>query len=228
MKKVTSSLKWKAAISNYKLGLLTLRDPKFFINILGMTLESKVVNGFERLSEVLKSLLWEKAKVHGISPIQIQILLFVSNHDQNICNVSYLAKEFNVTKATISDAVRVLLKKQLLEKDFSPNDNRRYNLLITDQGSQMVYDLSEYSLPIANSLTNFNQTELKSLFKTISKLIFQLNKIGVIQVQRTCYNCQHYKGDRKSQHFCNLLNEKLKTHDLRLDCNEFEEKANRR
>ena len=67
-----------------------------------MELESKILNGLERLSEVLKSLLWEKAKIHGISPIQIQILLFVSNHHLDICNVSYLAKEFNVTKATIS------------------------------------------------------------------------------------------------------------------------------
>ncbi len=189
-----------------------------------MKLESKILNGLERLSEVLKSLLWEKAKKHGISPIQIQIILFVSNHHLDICNVSSLAKEFNVTKATISDAVRVLLKKQFLEKDFSPSDNRRYNLLITEGGRKIVYDLSEYSLPLTNSLANFNNQDLVSLYEAISKLIFQLNHIGIIQVQRTCFNCQHYQGDKKSQHFCSLLNEKLKSRDIRLDCKEFEKK----
>ena len=80
-----------------------------------MNLESKILNGLERLSEALKALLWEKAKTLGISPIQIQILLFVSNHQTDICNVSYLAKEFNLTKATISDSVNVLLKKKYLK-----------------------------------------------------------------------------------------------------------------
>ena len=87
-----------------------------FSSIYKLNLEVKVLNGFERLSEALKSLLWEKAKVHGISPIQIQLLVFISNHKIEICNVSYMAKEFNVTKATISDAVRVLIKKEYLEK----------------------------------------------------------------------------------------------------------------
>ena len=191
-----------------------------------MELESKILNGLERLSEVLKTLLWEKAKIHGISPIQIQILLFVSNHHLEICNVSYLAKEFSVTKATISDAVRVLLKKQFLEKDYSPLDNRRYNLSITSQGSIIVNDLSEYALPLSDEITTFNKQELTGIYDTITKLIFQLNQKGIIQVQRTCFKCQHYKGDRKSEHFCKLLNQELKSHDIRLDCGEFEEKAN--
>ena len=189
-----------------------------------MTLESKILNGLERLSEVFKSLLWEKAKAYGISPIQIQILLFVSEHHDDICNVSYLAKEFGVTKATISDAVRILLKKEFLEKDLSPSDNRRYNLLLTNKGKKIFQELSEYSLPVSNSLTNFNRGELVSLFETVSKLIFQLNQSGIIQVQRTCFNCKHYKGDKKHQHYCNLLNEELKNHDLRLDCPEYEQK----
>ena len=189
-----------------------------------MELESKILNGLERISEVLKSLLWEKAKKYGISPIQIQILLFVSNHYLDICNVSYIAKEFNVTKATISDAIRVLLNKKLLEKDYPPSDKRRYNLLVTEVGSQIIYDLSEYSLPLHSSLTNFSQKELVGLFDTISKLIFQLNQKGIIQVQRTCFNCLHYKGDREKKHFCTLLNQKLKSQEIRLDCKEFEEK----
>ena len=190
-----------------------------------MKLEAKIINGLERLSEVLKSLLWEKAKKYGISPIQIQIMLFVSNHSVEMSNVSSLAREFDVTKATISDAVRTLLNKELLEKDFSPSDSRRYNLLLTKNGKKIIYDLSEYSLPLSNSLANFNKQQLANLYDTISKLIFQLNQAGIIQVQRTCYNCKHYKGNKKSQHFCKLLNEKLLGPDIRLDCAEFQEKS---
>lgn len=190
-----------------------------------MQLETKILSGLERLSEVIKSLLWEKAKTHGISPIQIQILLFVCNHHIDICNVSHLAKEFNVTKATISDATKILVKKKYLTKDFSPIDNRRYNLVITTEGNELVNDLSEYATPLLEELEKLRGPELIGLFETITKLIYQLNQSNIIKVQRTCFKCKYYTGNKKSQHFCNLLNSTLKNHELRLDCNEFEEVA---
>ena len=188
-----------------------------------MNLTFKILNGLERLSEALKSLLWEKAKLYGISPIQIQILLFVANHKTEISNVSYLAKEFNVTKATISDAVRELLKKEYLEKDYSPTDNRRYNLLVTPSGEELVTDLAEYASVFHEELSSFDEGELGSIFDTLSKLIYRLNQRGVIQVQRTCYNCKYYDGDKKKKHYCKLLKSKLKAHEIRIDCHEFEE-----
>lgn len=190
-----------------------------------MEIESKILNGLERISEVLKSLLWDQAKKYGISPIQIQILLFVNNHQTDICNVSYLAKEFNLTKATISDSVNVLIKKQYLKKDFSPIDKRRYNLLVSTKGSKLVNQLSEYASPISKELSSFKKNELVNVFDTISKLIIQLNQKGIIQVQRTCFNCTYYSGDKRINHYCNLLESKLKKQDIRLDCNEFEIKA---
>ena len=188
-----------------------------------MKLETKILNGLERLSEALKALLWEQAKIYGISPIQIQILLFVSDHRSNISNISYLAKEFNVTKATISDAVKILLKKQYLEKDYSPTDKRRYNLIITGSGSELVNQLSEYASPISEELSSFKDSDLVNAFDTISKLIYQLNQRGIIQVQRTCFKCKYYRGNKKNKHYCSLMESTLKKHEIRLDCNEFEE-----
>jgi len=118
----------------------------------------------------------------------------------NLANVSYLAKEFNVTKPTISDAVRVLLKKGYVEKDYSPTDNRRYNLQLSTSGKELIKELLDYHLPISNEIQGINEAELKVCFDTISKLIYQLNQKGIIQVQRIC--CQ----------------------EIRLDCLEFEEK----
>lgn len=190
-----------------------------------MNLEAKILYGLERLSETLKSLLWEKAKVYGISPIQIQILLFTTSHKIEICNVSYMAKELNVTKATISDAVKVLLKKELLEKDFSPIDNRRYNLSLTNLGNELVGSLSQYATPFKEELSLFEEQSLHTVYDTLTKLIYQLNQRNIIQVQRTCFNCKFYNGNRKDIHYCNFLKSELKKQEIRLDCNEFEEEV---
>lgn len=188
-----------------------------------MKLEPKILNGLERLSEALKALLWGKAKVYGISPIQIHILLFVANHKAEICNVSYMAREFNVTKATISDAVKVLLKKEYLEKDFTPMDNRRYNLFLTNSGSALVGHLAEYAIPFEEELSLFEEEELSTVFDTLSRLIYQLHKRDIIQVQRICYQCRHYCGDKKNRHYCNLMNVKLEKREIRIDCSDFVE-----
>lgn len=185
-----------------------------------MNLQSKIIYGFERLSDAFKTLLWDQAKKHGISPIQIQILLFVANHKTELCNVSQLALEFNVTKPTISDAVRVLINKKYLQKDYSLADGRSFALLLTLAGEQLMDQLSAYSLPISNQLDKMNTEQLTQLYSSISQMIYQLNQSGVLQVQRVCFGCRFY--EKKDGHYCNFLKKKLKDTEVRLDCGEYE------
>jgi hypothetical protein len=107
----------------------------FNLNIQNQSTDNKIVAGLERLSHVFKTLLWEKAKDYNLSPIQIQILIFVQYHPAAINTVSYLAGEFNVTKPTVSDAVKVLGQKGLISKTFSSDDSRSYSIALTDAGN---------------------------------------------------------------------------------------------
>ncbi|WP_299680746.1 MarR family winged helix-turn-helix transcriptional regulator [uncultured Tenacibaculum sp.] len=184
-------------------------------------ISSKIVAGLERVSEVFKKLLWEKAKLIGLSPIQIQILIFITFHKRDLCNVSHLAKEFNVTKPTISDAIRVLHKKELIIKDYSSSDNRSYTIILSEKGKEIVNETQGFSNPLKNQVDNFEQQEKESLFETLSTLIHKLNKNGILSVQRTCYGCKYYQKNDTS-HFCNLLNTQLQTTEIRLDCPDFE------
>lgn len=187
-------------------------------------ISSKIVAGLERISEVFKVLLWEKAKVVGLSPIQIQILIFIAFHKQDLCNVSHLAKEFNVTKPTVSDAIRILDKKSLVTKDFSSSDSRSYSLQLTESGKKLVAEVYDFAKPLKKQLDGFTQSELESLFSTISELIYKLNHSGMLTVQRTCYGCRFHKKNSGID-YCNLLQKDLKKNEIRLDCPDFEEKS---
>ena len=70
--------------------------------------EFRIVAALERLSEAFRVLLWDQAKVLNVSPIQIQLLIFLRYHKPEYATVSKLAEEFNMTRPTISDAVRAL------------------------------------------------------------------------------------------------------------------------
>ncbi len=185
---------------------------------------SKIVAGLERISEVFKALLWDKAKQVGLSPIQIQILIFIAYHKEPLCNVSHLAKEFNVTKPTISDAIKVLDRKKMVLKDYSSSDNRSYTLHLSELGKEIVAQTQDFAAPLQSLFGNFDQTDLDSVFKTLSELIYKLNQTGILSVQRTCMGCKFFMKDGH-RNYCNLLEKELKTQDIRLDCPEFEEKS---
>jgi len=184
-------------------------------------LNSKILSGLERISEVFKSMLWEKAKQHGLSPIQIQILVFLSNHTSNLCTVSHLALEFNLTKPTISDAVRVLHYKGLVDKNITTSDSRSYSLSVSTKGNRLLKSLLDYTDPMNRELRRLDSTSREQLFKTLTVLIHNLNKSGILAVQRTCFGCKYYQSG-KSSHFCNLLKQPLLDREIRLDCPEFE------
>ncbi len=187
-----------------------------------INLSAKIVAGLERISEAFKVLLWEKAKIIGLSPIQIQILIFITYHKLEQCNVSHLAKEFNVTKPTVSDAVRVLLKKSLVEKVMSSSDSRSYAIQLSTEGENIVKETENFAVPLQNQLNQIEDKLLEDTFSTLSQLIHRLNKIGVLSVQRTCYSCKFYKNENNIS-YCNLLESVLPNSDIRLDCPEFQE-----
>lgn len=186
-------------------------------------LSSKIIVGLERISQAFKVLLWEQAKQLGLSPIQIQILIFVAYHKDEFNNVSFLAREFNVTKPTISDAIRILDSKGLIIKNHSHTDSRSYSIFLSDQGKAIVLETERFADPLALQLEGVPAVEKENLFKTLTKLIYQLNRTGVLTVQRTCFACKFY-GQDKGLHYCHLLEKELEHTDIRLDCVEFEEK----
>ncbi len=185
-------------------------------------LDKKIVAGLERLSQVFRQLLWDQAREHQLSPIQIQILIFIRYHRAEYSNVSNLAREFGVTKPTISDAVRILEQKKLLQKITDPVDSRRSSLRLTASGDDIASRSAHYATPFAGWLKEVPAEEKEDLWRHISGIILSFNKAGIISVQRTCYLCRHYQAS-DGIHYCSLLDKRLFTEDIRIDCPEFSE-----
>ncbi len=183
-------------------------------------LSSRLVVGFERIAEVFRVLLWDHAKELGLSPIQIQLLIFIDVHPTELCTVSHLAKEFNMTKPTVSDAVKVLVQKELVKKVTGTGDARSYSLALSKKGKDVINQVGGFTQPLYRSVDAFSIEEKKYLYHLLTKLIFQLNKDEIISVQRTCFGCRFHE-EKKAGHYCHFIKEDLKDHEIRLDCNDF-------
>ncbi len=194
-------------------------ETAFNLNVQNSSLDSKIVVALERVSEAFRVALWDEAKEHTLSPIQMQILIFLAFHTQNqYCKVGYLAKEFNLTKATISDAVKALSQKKLIEKNADPLDTRSYSLTLTPKGKKLAYKTSNFILPLQKPISQLSQTQKEDLFNALVELIYKLTKSSIITLQRMCLTCEYYQNTGGG--YCNLLKQKLPKDKLRIDCPE--------
>ena len=183
-------------------------------------LTSKIVVGIERLSEVFRVLLWEKSKETGLSPIQIQLLLFIKDHDPSMANVSQMSREFNLKKPTISDAVKVLFEKKLIEKEIG-EDARAYTISLSPEGFKLVKNLETFDRPLRDIIEKLDVQKTAQFYNGMVKMIHGLNQSGVIDVQRTCFGCKFYEKSGPN-HYCQFIKKELFDKDLRLDCNDFQ------
>jgi DNA-binding MarR family transcriptional regulator len=185
------------------------------------TPDLKIIASLERLGEAFRVLLWEKAKVLGISPIQIQILVFVQFHDVEKCKVSYLAQEFGLTKPTISEAVKSLEQKGFITRQTEILDSRSHTIHLTEAGKSMVGQVSDFANPMLASIAKISPTEKGVLLEQLLGIISQLQKAGIISMKRMCFSCRFYQKNGE-RHFCRFLNVSLRNIELRVDCGEFE------
>jgi DNA-binding MarR family transcriptional regulator len=184
------------------------------------SLSSKIVVSLEKISEVFRVLLWEQAKSFGLSPIQIQLLIFIQSHKLELNKISYLAKEFNLTKATISDAVRVLEEKGLVDKIKNETDSRSYCISLSQKGKEVSEQVALFSNSLKKSVEDFSHAQQMDLWNRLFSIITDFQKGGILSLQRMCLNCKYHQKDDTTGHYCELLQQSLKKEELRIDCPE--------
>ncbi|SEE48104.1 DNA-binding transcriptional regulator, MarR family [Tenacibaculum sp. MAR_2010_89] len=182
----------------------------------------KITQGLERISKAFRVLLWEESKLYKISPIQIQLLIFCDTHKKENLKVGFLATEFDLTKATVSDSIKVLLKKELLVKKVNPKDSRSFLVELTAKGKKIVKKASLFTSALNESIDYLSEIEKGVFLKQLMQLIYQLNQKNIISTQRMCLTCYHYKKEGNN-HYCNLIQKELKNTELQIDCLEHKE-----
>ncbi|MBA6156465.1 winged helix-turn-helix transcriptional regulator [Tenacibaculum sp. S7007] len=180
-------------------------------------IDNKIVVALERISEAFKVLLWKESKENSLSPIQIQVLIFLLFHSEEKCKVSYLADEFNLTKATISDSIRVLHNKELIFKAYNETDSRSYTIQLSTKGRGIAKKSAYFTTSIEKPIQQFSEEQKEVVFSSLLQMIKSLNTSGVITLQRMCFSCTNYKL-QNNQHFCTLLQSNLQDSELRVDC----------
>lgn len=207
--------------------LLAPLDSVFDLPSQHEDMDSKVVAALERLGQVLRVLLGQRARERGLSPIQARFLVYLLHHDVELRRVSQIAAEFDLTQATVSDAVASLEAKGFIVRERWPEDGRVMTLRLSSEGELVAAGLSTWADTVREHLEPCSPEEKEVVLRFLMRLIGSMQKSGLISVARMCVTCRFFQPDAHagsgSPHHCRLLDVALAGSDLRIDCPEHVE-----
>ncbi len=186
------------------------------------TLSQQLVVGLNKVGLVFKSQAWQDAGTQGLTPTQGQILTFLNSNRMTGVRLSAVAKALGITSATASDAVAVLINKQLVVKQKAIDDARAIAIKLTDRGAEIAAKVASWSDFMLSAIDELSPQEKAIFLKGLIKIIHKLQVDGYISVARMCVNCQYFQPDRYADsdnpHHCGFIDAPFGERDLKIDC----------
>ncbi len=190
-------------------------------------LDGKLVAALERTGHALRVLLWEQAKGHGLSPMQVQLVLRLAAEPPERRRVGALAGEFDVKAPTVSDAVAALRRKGLVASESVEGDRRAQQLALTEPGRRLADELAAWADTVLAQLAGVGDADKAAALALLLDVVGGLRRAGVLTVARTCTTCRFFGRDAHAgsahPHHCRLLDTAMAAAELRVDCVEHEE-----
>jgi DNA-binding MarR family transcriptional regulator len=188
--------------------------------------DAKLVAALERVGQALRVQIWDEAKQHGLSPTQLQLLLRLASDPPARRRIGVLAGELDVTHPTVSDAVAVLRRKGLVDRDPA---NRRAALSLSARGRALAAGLADWDERTRRQLADLPVHDKHASLRLLLDLVAGLQRSGAITVARMCVTCRFFRRDVHSDparpHHCALVDAPMAGDELRIDCAEHEPRA---
>lgn len=184
-------------------------------------INEKIIQGLQRISMVIRHLLWKVSQEHGLSPLQIQVLLMGT--EQKRRSLGEYASLLRVKQSTLSDAIQVLETKGYLRRVPEKSNRRVRYLRITPRGKKLVETLRDWHSELITALEKVSPEVKEGGWYFLLNLISQLVQGGVVQEARMCFLCKYFvvRNEEEGRFWCDYLKEDLPLHMLRLDCPDY-------
>lgn len=189
---------------------------------------AKIAAALERIGQALRVLAQREAQAHGLSPIQLLLLLRLASDPPQRRRPGALAREFDVSPASLSDSIAALERKGLVTRRRLEGDRRGFSLALSRSGARLAERAQGVAVPLEGAVAALTGEEQLSLLTSLFGVIAGLQRDGVVTVARMCVTCRHFRPDARAgrrPHHCALLDVTLAAEDLRLDCPEHERAA---
>lgn len=190
------------------------------------TLSGQITVALYRIAQAIDHLLRERGKAEGLSPAQIQALLFLKYARRGVRTIGGLAQRLAVADATASGVADALERKRLVERITSPEDQRVVTLRLTDAGEDEANMLENVLDEVEAAVNALPEVEQAALLHATQAIVRRLQRAGYIRVYEMCWHCQFFRRDAhptdpRGPHHCAFMDAPLPEPDTYLECPDF-------
>ncbi|WP_033345849.1 MarR family winged helix-turn-helix transcriptional regulator [Catenuloplanes japonicus] len=187
---------------------------------------SQMLAGLARLGQAVRMEAWRNAGPHNLSPLQADIVLLLQTRRVALRQgdiVTALAS----TPPTVSDAVKVLRRKELLSADRDPADARAVLLGLTEAGRAEAARLNVMSESLGSAVGTLPPDDFAATLRGIVTLMRELQDRRLIPVSQMCLTCRFFVPDAHPAetgrpHHCNVVDAPFGDGELRVTCPDHE------
>lgn len=164
----------------------------------------------ERICALFRAQLRRVSNEHGLKLVQLEALVYLSSANRYSDTPLALTEYLALTKGTVSQTLKALEQRGLIEKTPDPSDKRVQHCAVTPEGAAVVADALRVPEAGGPALHAALTTVLRTLQQTADARTF-----GV------CHSCVHHQvqGTRTR---CGLTGEPLRKVDRDKLCREHE------
>ena len=181
--------------------------------------------GLERLMLLVRAQAWRDGDLATLHPAQQALLAALATEGASL-RIGELAERLGVSVASISDSIRTVEAKGLIERAVDPDDARARRLSLTPAGVDAISAIRREDNGLAQLLNVLTDADAASLLRIVQLLIEQAHAQGLVRGTRTCLGCAYFlpyanaDTDPERPHVCAYVSAPFAEAELRVDCAE--------
>ena len=175
----------------------------------------------ERLAGLLRSESRNLLSEYGLQPVQFEALHYLSNCNRYSDTPMAVTEYLGQTKGSVSQTLKVLEKKGLIDKTSDSSDKRVIHMAITVEGRELVAAIQP-SPTLQLACDQLNKRDVSTINSSLTTLLTAMQKANDFKSFGQCASCRHNLKLDSGEYFCGLTNEPLSSVDTELICREHE------
>jgi len=160
----------------------------------------------ERLGALIHQSLREDAARHGLLPIHIQVLEYLSQANRYSDIPIAVAEYFGITRGTVSQTLALLERNGLLVKEPDARHGKRVHLRLTAAARAILRD--SWTRRLEAAFSSFESVDRNALDVTLRKVLATLQHQNNQRAFGLCRQCAHFLSEARGSR-CGLTGEPL-------------------